>query len=602
MRGYCEEEEDDGSRWVLSMRTKLSLGGFCFFITMVLVAYTTLPYVLVVSGTIGEGPQINQSDEEPIGGESLTEGISETVGSEILIASSSYMSRSTLYIHLLNSSGQLSPVWNTDLDGVVNSVSLNDINSDGEPELVVSTRVARTGNLDYGTRSLLIYQNIQGSYELVFNETSNLIHVGYDIARAKMVDYYDNQTQYLLAPLGNKLLLIGYDKGVPSIREVLPYSGVMYEFDVGDIDGDGDTDIVYGSGSAFKIFENTGNGVYVEAVRIGGSPSPVDEISISDVDGDSLNEIVVVGYATAFLIYKHSPDGKYREIWAYNPETPCPEGKGIQSVDIGDTDGDGIDEIVTSASICTGGEPDGVSIWEYDPDEGSYRRVWEDISEIGRNPRNMQSLRVIPLGGSSEEMIMGMGGEKLYLASMGLEGYESESLSFHGGTYESLDIWPLKPISESTTTYLNDLILSLIQDAEKIHGGQLLMLFIQEASQLSNLSPREALFTAEWCTREDVRSLASRIQSYEDEWTKLVENISERDQMILGGLFDDAIRSFYEKNLENTDIGIYRFENRLGQLGIEVSQGKVYFLILILLVITKLHLNILHNSRNLNPR
>ena len=56
----------------------------------------------------------------------MTLGLSETHGSETLIASSSYMSKSMVYVHLFNS-GQVSLIWHTDLDGVIHSTSLNDI-------------------------------------------------------------------------------------------------------------------------------------------------------------------------------------------------------------------------------------------------------------------------------------------------------------------------------------------------------------------------------------------------------------------------------------------------------------------------------------------
>ena len=60
-RGRDMESEDDYPRLVLSMRTKVSILGLCFILTVSLVAYSNIPNVVEALRNVGQGPEEDES-------------------------------------------------------------------------------------------------------------------------------------------------------------------------------------------------------------------------------------------------------------------------------------------------------------------------------------------------------------------------------------------------------------------------------------------------------------------------------------------------------------------------------------------------------------
>jgi len=349
-------------------------------------------------------------------------------------------------------SGDLSEVWSTSVEGWAWAYSFDDVDADRYPEIVVM-KSALSG---VGVGALLVYGNRSGTYELVFNETGKTQNG----ARAHVIDYYDNGTLYLLTSLDGSLCLIGYVSDQLLIRERLPYltqSDMPISIDVGDTDDNGIADIVYRSPGGVVVLENQGKGVYSRygLVEEGEQLKPA-EIRVGDVDGDGLDEIVMVGWlgGPSLSVWKRLKEG-YRSVWTYG-------GRGMGSVDIGDLDGDGLNEIVTS----TEGRQDepgawGPSVWEYQPEivyegrtlqSGGFRRVWEDdveYLEVGRDV----SLRIGPVDPNGQEQIFAIArfpsdldAYHLYIACRGEDGYDSKTILLWDGSSQMcplLDIWPL---------------------------------------------------------------------------------------------------------------------------------------------------------------
>ena len=60
-RGRDMESEDDYPRLVLSMRTKVSILGLCFILTVSLVAYSNIPNVVEALRNVEQGPEEDES-------------------------------------------------------------------------------------------------------------------------------------------------------------------------------------------------------------------------------------------------------------------------------------------------------------------------------------------------------------------------------------------------------------------------------------------------------------------------------------------------------------------------------------------------------------
>jgi len=687
------EERDRSERLVLSMRTKLSIGGLCFFTVIVLLAYTTTPYVATALRSLGqpgvEGPGNESIQEKDPGNESIQgnpdEEVYVRVTGALIVATDFGLGSSTSRVYLYNyADGYPVELWSTELEGGVMSASLLDLDADDIPEIVVGTQRSRSPYGTHGSQSLQIFKRSTYDYELIFKFT--VAPTDADIARGRMIDYYDNGSRQLLAMLDDNLLLIGSKSGVPFITEYLGRVG-SYGFDVADVDGDGRVDIFHSKSATedrFGLIENMGNGEYVKRNIEGPRPWPIDEIRTGDVDGDGDSEIVMVGlgaYGNPVMSVYDYRNGSYIPIWILNNSVLE---SAIQCVDLGDIDRDGILEIGTGSGKYAG---EGLAIWEFNETDGSFYPKWRDttLSSV----EQMLSLRIGPVDKTGSGRLLGLGTGKLYVVGYELGELKYRGINLHGSSmdYESIDLWiltadgmsrdELESLSVSVRSrasslddgilremlldccdktdmyfaddqikdagdlitlandvlillenppadidsilhsvrdyaewmgeqgYLFDMltcletgykIVNILENVDDIHGGVLLVDQLYEAAELLNQSPTSALGIAEWCNRSDVLAMASRIQGYEDDWDNLVSGVPERDGRILKGMLDSAKRKFAVRDLKSTEAGLVTFLDRLGQLGVEVAEPCLS-VICILLFMMGIHGSKTHNSK-----
>lgn len=116
----------------------------------------------------------------------------------------------------------------------------------------------------------------------------------------------------------------------------------------GDLDGDGDSDVIGTSGIAL----NRGNGTFDLDTRPLPSPAGVRDVHLVDLDGDSDLD-AVFGHLTGIAAWRNDGTGGFTLL--PTPTTPF----GLSGVAAADLDGDGDTDIVA-------GTPEGVRLWTND--------------------------------------------------------------------------------------------------------------------------------------------------------------------------------------------------------------------------------------------
>ena len=120
---------------------------------------------------------------------------------------------------------------------------------------------------------------------------------------------------------------------------------IIPRISVGDLDGDGNLEIVFGSKNNLYVLDKGGNVLEDFPIEVGNimDTTPI----LADIDGDSTIEIVVnvtVGYDNFIKVFKF--DGSICEGWTIQSEYGNPF---IGSPAIGDIDGDGLNEVIISS-------------------------------------------------------------------------------------------------------------------------------------------------------------------------------------------------------------------------------------------------------------
>ena len=415
MGGFAEEEQQPG-RPVLSMRLKLACFGLIFFS---LVGLATRMGLDAIAASMSLGSQSELRSYREVAG--------------ILVAictDPDYTQGSTECMLLMYRDGVAEKLWSNVISGSVDSVTLADLDDDEEPELIAQTSTMMYGGPLFGARSLLIYQNMSGGFDLVLNISSPI--QGYSEGfRSYPIDYYDNGKSYLISVFDSQLMLIGYDSGRPVVQQRL-CNVSCGPFTVGDLNGDGRDDIVYLSEGGFTVRENEGNGKYSRTIVNRSIPEPM-EMLIDDVDGDGENELVITGASwptgvPTMSIWRHSVDG-FREIWNYRGPWHVDHGgwyEGMGYAAAWDADGDMVKEVVLSGAMWDHG---GNDTWV----EKALPLHCDDLRSCDSSFSD---------GGS---MLLGVGGDLVVVErEMGEIQTRHLALPKYGPGGNRLDVWPIK--------------------------------------------------------------------------------------------------------------------------------------------------------------
>lgn len=215
----------------------------------------------------------------------------------------------------------------------VESIAIADMNSDGNLDIV-------TGNWgENGTFNGILFNLGRGEYLAMDYSISgyltNSVAIG-DLDNDGDLDIVEGNWS-----VGDAIYL-NDGGGVVSTTQARPYALSDYRTNcqaVDDIDNDGDLDIILGHHDVIVIYHNDGQGNFAIARNIGTGLSAVNSIAVGDIDGDGDRDLIAG--ADQNLIYIN--DGKGNFATAQHLGTGHER---ANSVVIADMDGDGDLDIV----------------------------------------------------------------------------------------------------------------------------------------------------------------------------------------------------------------------------------------------------------------
>lgn len=278
-----------------------------------------------------------------------------------------------------NICGQPNTVWINDGTGMFTdsgqelgarnstSVALGDLDGDGDLDAYVLNRENGNGNnvwINDGTGTFtLLDQLIELQYT---NETVALGDVDGD---GDLDAAYSDGALWLNSGDGNFYKIHPPVNGLPTDNFIGSFRAISVA--LGDLDGDGDLDIMYGAGYEYgfdnpngtnsdevpgaSVWLNDGGGIFTDSGQsLGGNRKP-RQIALEDLDGDGdLDAVFANGYHE-YLTYPPYPN----TVWindgtgTFSPTDQVLGSEPSYSVALGDLDGDGDPDAIEISELST---------------------------------------------------------------------------------------------------------------------------------------------------------------------------------------------------------------------------------------------------------
>ena len=225
------------------------------------------------------------------------------------------------------------------------AVSIADLDGDGKPDIVV-------GNFNSSTIS--IFKNTSSVGNISIN-TPTLLTTAANPSSLELTDIDgDGKTDIIVGNSGADPVNIFRNIGNPGLLSFTPVNGVITNGGQiaqvpGDIDGDGKPDVVLiGTGDTVSVLLNNSTpGTFGFAKPVNFTlPSIPTTVTLGDLDGDGKPDIALGSGETdgIFVLHNNSSPGKAAFVQSAN--FPIND---LFSVNVGDLDGDGKPELVTTS-------------------------------------------------------------------------------------------------------------------------------------------------------------------------------------------------------------------------------------------------------------
>lgn len=156
-------------------------------------------------------------------------------------------------------------------------------------------------------------------------------------------------------------VLNAYDKD-GNLLWSYPVTGEVKDIEIGDVDDDGIDDVVACNSVASHIYAINGTGHDITGLwPITSTPTPVVDLAVGQLDGQAGVDVAAIGETVPGCLYVYDSTGSL--MWSDS-------GVGGRTVEIGDVDGDGDNEVVAADYGSGNPVPSGGWVLAFDGDEG----------------------------------------------------------------------------------------------------------------------------------------------------------------------------------------------------------------------------------------
>ncbi len=244
----------------------------------------------------------------------------------------------------------LTEKWNYTVEGNVNHVNAGDLDNDGLQEIAIS--VSRYTSV--GTAGWLILFDIDGN--LLWKESGMP-----SISNMEIADVDNDGKSDIIIGVLSYLHVYDYLGDVKMKRQT-QHGNDLLSVDIADLENDGEPEIITGGGHRHNniyVFDSSGGRKWIAL-----APEEANAVLGVDMDDDGVKEVLVgtvgrhgVFYKSSYLMLFNYTGGV---IWKYKT------GRGIESINVADVDGDGRKEIFAgSLHYLYVLDLDGNDLWNY---------------------------------------------------------------------------------------------------------------------------------------------------------------------------------------------------------------------------------------------
>jgi len=232
------------------------------------------------------------------------------------------------------------------------NLEIADLNSDGLLDIIVASVSGSNGLLSF------FFQGANGTLSSEFVYTAVPVASGGEIHVADMNS--DGRNDVVVQSDLKQLAIIKqmstgtYSTSPDYYAMQTSYWPFFKSFALGDLNGDGRTDIAVadpGNGGYLNIFQQNASGGLTGPNLLNFTGSTQDELKIADVDGDGLNDIIVLSTGYLVMLLRQSTSHTLQDYQTFYLPTQSSGGTFIhQAMSTGDITGDGLTDVIASWS------------------------------------------------------------------------------------------------------------------------------------------------------------------------------------------------------------------------------------------------------------
>ncbi|HEX3765237.1 MAG TPA: VCBS repeat-containing protein [Kofleriaceae bacterium] len=223
------------------------------------------------------------------------------------------------------------------------TVAVADVNGDGKPDLVFTLRGDSSADPVVGPSLNVMLGNGDGSYQPA-RRTVLDPDPSVSFGPPSLADLDGDGDLDVVIKSTDVQLVLGDGQGNFTLGDHFAAPGGALR--LGDLDLDGHVDIAL-SGDGVTLVFGTGGGNFAAPVSL-DTTSVYQALEIADVNGDHIPDLVAAGSSLA--VFRGRGDRTFEA-----PVKATPVGDGLHGLAVGDLDGDGLADIVTSGLVSSTG-------------------------------------------------------------------------------------------------------------------------------------------------------------------------------------------------------------------------------------------------------